>query len=119
MKRDMELVRGLLLLIESNETDQLKLPENIDLHKAAAHLKLIEQAGYINASIKYADNKPYFISAKLTWNGHEVLDSIKNDTIWNKTKEVVASKGLELGSVTFSTLKDLAIFQIKKTMGLE
>jgi hypothetical protein len=47
-----------------------------------------------------------FAAVRLTWGGHELLDAIRNDTIWNKTKESFLSKGL---SMTFDLLKSVAI----------
>jgi hypothetical protein len=41
----------------------------------------------------------------LTWEGHELLDAIKNDTVWNKTKDTFISKGL---SMTFDLVKTMA-----------
>jgi hypothetical protein len=47
-----------------------------------------------------------WIPKGLTWDGHEFLDAIRNDTVWNKTKRVIADKG---GSIPFDVLKDLAL----------
>ena len=120
MKRDMNLVRELLLLIEDKQTGgPLRLPGHIDVNVAASHLVLTEQAGYTKNNILYADDEAFSTNAELTWHGHEFLDSIKNDAIWSKTKEVIISKGLELGSVSFGVVKDLAALQLKKLLGAE
>jgi hypothetical protein len=121
MKRDMELIRGLLFLIEEQESSQqeLKIPEEINRDQAVYHLKLMEQAGFTKNNIKYADNEPFWIYSNLTWQGHDFLDSIKNDTIWAKTKEGIKSKGLELGQVSFSILIEYAKSEIKRKLGLE
>ncbi|ANU17294.1 hypothetical protein BBI11_09790 [Planococcus maritimus] len=108
MKRDMDLVRELLLLIEAQEDDsqELKLPPSIDEKVAKYHLKLLEQAGYIKVSrFAVGDNMTWLFSS-LTWDGQEFLAAIKNDTVWNRVKQSVKEKG---GSIPFEVLKSLAI----------
>lgn len=108
MKRDMDLVRELLLLIEAQEDDsqELKFPTSIDEKVAKYHLKLLEQAGYIKVSrFAVGDNMTCLFSS-LTWDGQEFLAAIKNDTVWNRVKQSVKEKG---GSVPFEVLKSLAI----------
>ncbi|WP_158268286.1 DUF2513 domain-containing protein [Paenisporosarcina sp. OV554] len=119
MKRDLNLVRELFLIIESNDgNSELKLPVEWDRENVAYHLKIMDQAGYINNNTKWAGDRPFWIYASLTWEGHEFLDSIKNDTIWDKTKEGIKKKGFELGSVPLAVIKEYATMQIKNVFGL-
>ena len=37
-----------------------------------------------------------FIVGELTWEGHDFLEKIRQDTVWNKTKEVITQKGLPM-----------------------
>lgn len=120
MKRDMELARQLLLTIESNNGDEaLLLSNDWDRKEVAYHLKILDQAGFVENRTRWADNQPYWIYASLTWEGHEFLDSVRNDNIWNKTKEGIKTKGLELGSIPIEVIKEFAKIQIKNLMGLE
>ena len=32
----------------------------------------------------------------MTWEGHEFLDKIREDTVWNKTKDLITKKGLPM-----------------------
>lgn len=114
----MELVRDILFLIEDTNRSELKIPKEWDREVVAYHLKLLDQAGYVKNNTKWADNKPMWLLASLTWDGHEFLDSIKDDSIWNKTKEGIKNKGFELGTVPFDVLKDYAKLQIKSLFGL-
>ncbi|MBU5214940.1 DUF2513 domain-containing protein [Heyndrickxia oleronia] len=119
MKRDLELVRELLVLIEKNDDrKELKILDEWDREVVAYHLVILDQAGYVKNNTKYADNKPFWLFASLTWEGHEFLDSIRNDNIWNKTKEGIKSKGFELGSIPFDVLKEFAKIQIKNIFGI-
>ncbi|PHB24766.1 hypothetical protein COE80_17200 [Bacillus pseudomycoides] len=108
MKRDMELVRKLLLLIEEqvDNRKELKIPPEIDREVAAYHLKILDQAGFTESNIQYGDDSPMWIYSSLTWDGHEFLDAIKNDTVWSKVKKTIAEKG---GNIPFEVVKALAI----------
>lgn len=108
MKRDMDLIRELLILIENQEDDsrELKLPTSIDRSFAVYQLRLLEQAGYTKNNIHYADNKPMWIYSSLTWDGQEFLGAIKNETVWRKVKQTLVEKG---GSIPMEVLKSLAI----------
>ncbi|WP_090701935.1 DUF2513 domain-containing protein [Nitrosomonas aestuarii] len=41
----------------------------------------------------------------LTWYGHELLDVIRNESIWNKTKSIFVDKG---AAMTFGLGKEVA-----------
>lgn len=121
MQRDMDLIRDLLFLIrkQENPNAELKIPPELDRENVVYHLNLMEQAGLTKNNIKYASNKPFLIFSKLTWDGHDFLDSIKNDTIWNRTKDLIKSKGMEVGQVSFSVIKDFAKLKLKEMLGMD
>jgi hypothetical protein len=52
-----------------------------------------------------SDRVIYVIPFELTWQGHEYLVKVRNDSVWRRVKDVVASKG---GSLTFSVVNHLA-----------
>ena len=120
MKRNMDLIRDLLLLIEEQDKDssELKLPLEMDRTVVVYHLDLMEQAGFTKNNIHYADNKPLWIYSKLTWDGHDFLDSIRNDTVWNKTKETIRTKGLEIGQLSFGVLKEYVKLKLNEQLGI-
>ncbi len=51
----------------------------------------------------------------LTWQGHEFLEASRNDTFWNKAKEIVKSK---CGALSFDVVKALLISMAKESVGL-
>ena len=116
MKSDMDLVRNLLFLIEDTKIGEvLKVPDDMDREVVAYHLKIMEQAGYVINKIRYADNKPYLIYSEITWDGQELLDSIKNESVWRKVKDVVKENG---GNVSYEILKEVAVqFSRKMILG--
>ena len=57
------------------------------------------EAGFINAEpIQTEKGRLYdLLPFRLTWKGHEFLDTIRGKNIWPKIKELVKSKGGQLG----------------------
>lgn len=104
----MDLVRQLLLLIESQSDDskELVIPASIDKTEALYHLKLLEQAGYTENTVQGPGDNVLWIYSSITWEGQEFLSAIKNDTVWNKVKQEALEKG---GAIPFEILKSLAL----------
>lgn len=73
-----------------------------------AYEKLIE-AEYLNASItaggEEGENYPYIaIVSSITWQGHEFLDTIRDDKIWKDTKSIIG----RFSSVSISLIENVA-----------
>jgi len=122
MKRDMELIRKILLYLEEKQDvsnwDAVVI-EKYDPKVISYHIKLLYQAGLIEAKpLNTKDSYGMWLAKGLTWDGHEFLDSVKNDTVWEKVKEGIKSKGLELGQVSFSVLIDFVKFKLKEKLGI-
>ena len=101
MKRDMDLCRSILFEIEEKYVDvalfNLQIPE-FTMEQVAYHCKILHDAGLISAyDARFSDNHiDFFAVGSLTWEGHEFLDKIRQDTIWNRTKEVITKQGLPM-----------------------
>jgi predicted transcriptional regulator len=110
MKRDWEVIREILLQLEKKPADKDSLevadfPE--DKRDAVTyHVELLKEAGLIHAEVGQTAESTYFFANRLTWKGHEFLDAIRNDTIWNRTKQSFLLKGL---SMTFDLVKTVAM----------
>ena len=110
MRRDMDLVREILLGIEKQHIStaifNLKI-EGYDLPAVAYHCKIMHEAGLLSHySAKYGNDTIYaFQVGGLTWEGNDYLDKIRDDSIWNKTKETITKKGLPL---IFDTIKTIS-----------
>lgn len=101
MQRDMELVRKILFAIEEKYVDTALMGSDIqiegyDMKTIAYHCAILHDAGLIyDYKAQYAGNELYFFGVgRLTWDGHELLDKIKSDTVWNKTKSTIKEKGI-------------------------
>lgn len=109
MKRDMDLVRKMLLRVEEADTPlsgYAFLDDEDDLWVIAYHIKIMIQAGLIEGSVGGSvDGKPLCSVSDLTWDGQDFLAAIKSDTIWKKTKEHIGDK---VSSATFGVIQGVA-----------
>lgn len=93
MKRDMDLVRKILLAIEANEDatghSWITLG-NIDSYsqkQISYHVSLLYQGGLIEA-IDLSDALSFHWEPKsLTWEGQEFLEAIRKEGTWEKLKK--------------------------------
>ena len=120
MKRDMELVRKILLATEAHDNPNVTFRiENVLTEEAEDqlmyHAKILVEAGMLNARVSSSAGSLYVTINGLTWQGHEFLDAIRDETVWNQTKEVVKGKG---GSLPFEVIKALAVDFAKSMVGL-
>ena len=111
MRRDMELVRSILLavadasvLVDGNAlTDELH-----DLQAIGYHVEMMRDAGLVEATIHKEWGGTYVIVrvGPLTWEGNDFLDAVANDTVWKKVKTRIAQLA---GNATFEITKALAV----------
>ncbi len=109
MKRDMELIRKLLLIVESLP-DEWDVGDSLDLDVSSStvrgHLEILQEAGYLDIKISSFVGGGYSINKiRLTWKGHEFLDAVRSETIWKETKEAVTKTG---GGMVVSVVKSVA-----------
>nr|WP_319999156.1 DUF2513 domain-containing protein [uncultured Draconibacterium sp.] len=111
MKRDIELIKKILLHFE-NKADwhyekDLEI-EGFDSNMVSYNLQLMYEAGLINAeAITSKTGRIYdLLPFRLTWEGHEFLDNIKDESRWAKMKKIIFSKG---GNFSIALIKQLAI----------
>ena len=126
MKRDMELIRKILFAIEEQYVDvdiyNLHI-DGYDFKAIAYHCSILNDAGLISDyDDRYGGNGlSDFGLGSLTWEGHEFLDKVRSDTIWNKTKEAISKKGLpmildevkEVASTIISSMTEGALNALK------
>lgn len=124
MKRDMELIRKILFKIEETIDNTAKYElkiEGYSMEQIAYHCSLLYEGGYIHTyKGNYASGSLVsFGVGRLTWDGHEFLDKIREDTIWNKTKEAISNKGLPfVFDIVKSVSSGIISGVIKGTVGI-
>ena len=109
MKRNWDLIRKILIKLEEKadstswlESDRIKGYDSISV---AYHYKLLKNAGLIEAIDISSIETEDFAATSLTWQGHEFLDKIRNDSVWNKVKSTVQNKSLDL---SFDVIKSVS-----------
>jgi hypothetical protein len=123
VKRDTDLLRTILLHIEDDpKMDGRRYfgfarPEDLDISgysedEFVYHMRLLISQGFLNGN---GDTLPLSV-AGLTWEGHEFLDNIRNDSVWSSTKKRV---GDLVGSVSISVIAAVAEAEMKKLIGLK
>jgi len=114
MKRDMDLVRKILLSLEErNEFVGTIVPEieGYSKNQIFYHIKLMAEADLVVAHDLTSSAGPHLAVSRLTTWGHDFLDSARSESIWEKAKEVVLSTG---SSLTVDALK-FALMEIIKS----
>ena len=116
MKRNMDLIREILLRIESFPEPLGRIDLNIDEFSPKEifyHVKLLSEAGLLEATSIHTIGMFEWYANSLTWEGHEFLEAARNDNIWNKAKKLVLDK---TGSLPFDILKQTLIGIIKRAI---
>ena len=123
MKRDMDLVRRILLAIEAEPADPDAESEDpatgidADEFRVSEHVRLVIEAGLVEGHVLSSiggEAAPSHLQ-RLTWAGHDYLDAVRSDSVWRKVKESAAKHGLEL---TLDLAKALAIHYARDLLGL-
>ncbi|MEF2608233.1 MAG: DUF2513 domain-containing protein [Faecalicoccus sp.] len=116
MKLDHDLVRLVLLEIEDKTTikDDLQISDfsipNYSNEEITYTIQKLNEAGYINAKIKSFIGGSVFFVDSLTWDGHQFLDNIRDDNVWDKTKGILS----KFSSASLSIASDVAANVITK-----
>lgn len=126
MRLNHDYIRNILLFIEEN----LNYKEYTDMpsyHKTPSFAEVLSDEyfmDYNQEELLYAmellirekyiqcTKEPYFVNGSLmsadivglTWNGHQFLDNVRNDTVWNAVKE----KAKQYGQFSIKTLASAA-----------
>lgn len=105
MKRDMELFREILLVLESGEprrgSRRVSIPGYSD-EVISYHVKLLKDAGLIEAFDASSKTSFAWVPQMLTSAGHDFIDAAKDQRIWVKVKRKIQGMG---GEVTLAILK--------------
>ena len=101
MKRDDDYIRELLLETEQSPKPFLLASSHLradpDTLKRFMHAKWVADAGLF-----LEEKKAIY---RITNQGHDYLAAIRNDTIWNKTKD----SAQKAGGVTLGLMKEIAV----------
>lgn len=119
MRRDMELVRQILLQIEEKggdpvDTVELDIPDRSEV-ELVYHVKLMAEAGLIHALDESHLAGTYWSPQSLTWSGHEFLDASRDKGVW--TTALKRAAGAASG-LSFAVLQALLVDELRQRLGL-
>ncbi|MFZ1128912.1 DUF2513 domain-containing protein [Methanoregula sp.] len=108
MKRDMDLVRKILLAMEANPQgffNEMPAIEGYSSDQVGYHVYLMMQAGLVEGSdvTTLGSESPEAIPSCLTWQGHDFLDASRDDNRWTTAKEIFR----QAGGVSFEVAKEV------------
>lgn len=120
MKRDMELVRSILLQVEAADGSRSSGELDFMGHSQDEiyyHIELMQQRGLIDAVIKreWGGSVVYASIRGITWEGQDLLDSMRDDRVWSRAKRAISES---IGSATFEVVKSVCS-SIAAKMALE
>jgi len=100
VKRDMDLVREVLLRVEEDTSGSIKHLEldGFTPEEVAYHIVLLVEHGYLVGGVQptVGNRPPIYIVQRMSWDGHEFLDLARNKTIWKEAKKTFVEKGAAL-----------------------
>ena len=116
MKRDWDVIREVLTEIETTPlSERTNLTYGVGPEYSAEgaskgeHALLLWKAGFISAIdiTTYAGHA--ILSPELTWQGHELLDTIRSKAVWERIKTTAHEKGIELTVGSVKALGKMAL----------
>lgn len=118
MKRDLDLIREILLSIEESDralaVSEIRIPE-YTAEEIVFHVELLSDAEYIEISRPKYLSRPCHVVQRLTMKGCDYLDSIRDELVWKDTRSAVLRA---VGSAPLEIIKDVALAFIRDRMNL-
>jgi hypothetical protein len=116
MKRDMDLIRLILLALEGNQAANSE-SRKFQPRDIAYQSELLIDAGLVEGVVlKDEKGLPHAAALhRLTWQGHDFLDAMRDDSVWRKAKETILKP---IGGVTFDLLLEWLKKEGRERLGL-
>jgi Hypothetical protein (DUF2513) len=104
MKRDLDLIRRILLALEEEKPESLT-GENQEL--VCYHIQLLLDAEYVQGMVVWdRETKPQgYVVQRITMSGYDYLDSVRDPKVWKETKSLLEKVG---GSAALEVVKDVS-----------
>lgn len=119
MKRDMDLVRKILLKVEASDGGnvELDIPDYLR-DQVYFHVELMKEHGLVEALvIRSGDGpQPKILACtveRITWEGYDFLDAARKDSIWEQAKEQCLKA---TGGLSIELLKDYLLQAAKQNL---
>ncbi len=112
----MDLVRFLLFALEDGPALAVRTPEidGYDAETIAYHLLLMGEAGLMLVEDSTTFSGIDAMPIRLTWAGHEFLESVRDDGQWRTVK----AQTEKAGGLVFDVIKNIAIEIMLRQLGM-
>lgn len=125
MKRDLDLVRSILIYVENaaGEVDADDMAtERWPIEAVAYHVRAMAHHGLVDVSRDARDmngNTIELTVAGITWDGWDYLDSIREPKVWGRVKKTLAGT---VGSTTLDVVRQtasmVALAMVREGLGM-
>jgi len=109
MQRNIDLIREILLEVEKKDSPMGWIDIHIEGYsneQISYHIKLLAEAGYLEANDLTTGDGFDWKPVNLKWQGHDFLDAARDNTLWKRAKKHIGNK---VASVSFEVLKALLV----------
>lgn len=121
MKRDLDLIRDLLIYFEREiqpgiPLQDVRLENEYDPREILGHIELMIQQDLILGICQpgCTDLSQSVLAVEaITWSGHDFLDASRNETVWRVVKQRIYRAGGWTVALVLELLKD----EVKKRLG--
>jgi hypothetical protein len=104
----------MIALDEKGDTASPLRPDQIDgfdYDFVSYNMRLLIDAGLVKGHcVQPADSSVRCVAFEMTWEGHELLDKVRSNTLWNKIKSAARERAVPL---SFDAVKILGIEALK------
>lgn len=123
MRLDKDLIRQILLAVEADEGPVYEAVllefEGRSESQVGYHVMQLVEAGYlVGEDLSSLDDELAWEAQRLTYRGHEFLDTIRDDEVWSRTKTAVGKVGGASLSMFLELGKGYAKQVIAERMGI-
>ena len=112
MKRNLDLFRSILLVVEQEGDPEEPLIHSLSLEGVEQailneHVKLLIDAGLLEGEYKFSTNNRILFTMirGLTPRAYDFLDNTRNDELWKRINERIATT---IGSASFDIVEEFA-----------
>ncbi len=117
MKRDMELVRAILMAVAELPPGRPLLGmEGVSREEFAAHAQWLDEAGLVESALQGSGRRPPTSAAiwRLTWSGCDAVDAMRDESLWKQAVDTVIRPS---ASWTFGILLEWLKHRVLEQLG--
>lgn len=117
MKRDWDVIRHILITLEERDPRsgglQLKDFPSEKAYEYSYHTQLLINRSLVSGILSQVIGNPSratdFHLQHLTWEGHDLLDTMRSRPVWDRIKTISMEKGIELSLDAVKALGKVAL----------